>query len=78
LVTINYEAKRGRVAAHLKRWFLETYHGGMKTTEVQPYLDEFVIRYNRRTSKSRGLVFHRMVEAAVNSKPLAKLPASSA
>ncbi len=60
----------GRVAAHMKRWYLGTYHGGMKITEVQPYLDEFVFRYNRRTSKSRGLVFHRMVEAAVNSKPL--------
>jgi hypothetical protein len=60
----------GRVAAHMKRWYLGTYHGGMKITEVQPYLDEFVFRYNRRTSKSRGLVFHRMVEAAVKSKPL--------
>jgi len=60
----------GRVAAHMKRWYLGTYHGGMKIIEVQPYLDEFVFRYNRRTSKSRGLVFHRMVEAAVKSKPL--------
>ena len=59
----------GRVAAHMKRWYLGTYHGGMKITEIQPYLDEFVFRYNRRTSGSRGLVFHRMVEAAVNSKP---------
>lgn len=68
----------GRVAAHMKRWYLGTYHGGMKITEIQPYLDEFVFRYNRRTSKSRGLVFHRMVEAAVNSKPAFKLPVSSA
>ena len=60
----------GRVAAHMKRWYLGTYHGGMKITEVQPYLDEFVFRYNRRTSRSRGLVFHRMVEAAVQSKPV--------
>ena len=59
----------GRVAAHLKRWYLGTYHGGMKIKKVQSYLDEFVFRYNRRTSRSRGLVFHRMVEAAVNSKP---------
>lgn len=59
----------GRVAAHMKRWYLGTYHGGMKIKAIQPYLDEFVFRYNRRTSKSRGLVFHRMVEAAVNSKP---------
>ncbi len=68
----------GRVAAHMKRWYLGTYHGGMKIKEIQPYLDEFAFRYNRRTSKSRGLVFHRMVEAAVNSKLIFKLPASSA
>ena len=59
----------GRVAAHMKRWYLGTYHGGMKITKVQPYLDEFVFRYNRRTSKSRGLIFHRMIEASVRSKP---------
>jgi hypothetical protein len=59
----------GRVAAHMKRWYLGTYHGGMKIIEVQDYLDEFVFHYNRRTSGSRGLVFHRLVEAAVNSKP---------
>ena len=28
-----------------------------------------ILRYNRRTSKSRGLVFHKMIEAAVQSKP---------
>lgn len=59
----------GRVATHLKRWYLGTYHGGINMAEVQPYLDEFVFRYNRRSSGSRGLLFHRMVEAAVNSKP---------
>lgn len=67
----------GRVAAHMKRWYLGTYHGGMKITEIQPYLDEFVFRYNRRTSGSRGLVFHRMVEAAVNSKPNPRQVSSS-
>lgn len=59
----------GRVAALLKRWYFGTYHGGMDMGGIQPYLDEFVFRYNRRTSGSRGLVFHRMVEAAVRSKP---------
>lgn len=54
-----------RVAALLKRWYLGTYHGGMDMTELQPYLDEFVFRFNRRTSGSRGLIFHRMVEAAM-------------
>lgn len=54
-----------RVAALLKRWYLGTYHGGMEMGDIQPYLNEFVFRFNRRTSASRGLVFHRMVEAAV-------------
>ena len=59
----------GCVAAYMKSWYLETAHGGMKITDVQPYLDEFVFRYNRRISKSYGLVFHRMIEASVKSKP---------
>jgi len=54
-----------RVAALMKRWYLGTYHGGMSMKEIQPYLDEFVFRFNRRTSGSRGLIFHRMVEAAL-------------
>ena len=70
--------RAGRVAAHMKRWYLGTYHAGMKITEIQPYLDEFVFRYNRRTSKSRGLVFHRMVEAAARSKLKPYLVPSSA
>jgi len=57
-----------RVAALLKRWYLETYHGGMNMLEIQPYLDEFVFRFNRRTSGSRGLIFHRMVESALGQK----------
>jgi len=57
-----------RVASLLKRWYLGTYHGGMNMMEIQPYLDEFVFRFNRRTSGSRGLIFHRMVEAAVRPK----------
>lgn len=59
----------GRVSALLKRWYFGTYHGGINMGDLQPYLDEFVFRYNRRTSGSRGLVFHRMIEAAVAAKP---------
>ena len=59
----------GRAAAHLKRLYIGTYHGGMNIKEVQSYLNEFVFRYNRRNSMSRGLVFHRMVEASVKSEP---------
>lgn len=57
-----------RVIALLKRLYLGTYHGGMDMLEIQPYLDEFVFRFNRRTSGSRGLIFHRMVESALRPK----------
>jgi len=33
------------------------------------YLDEYVFRFNRRTSKSRGLLFMRLVEQAVQVPP---------
>lgn len=59
----------GRVASLLKRWYYGTYHGRIEKQNLQSYLDEFVFRFNRRTSGSRGLVFHRMLESAVNSKP---------
>lgn len=53
----------------LKRWYYGTYHGRINKKNLQTYLDEFVFRFNRRTSKSRGLVFHRMIEAAIESDP---------
>ena len=58
-----------RVASLLKRWYYGTYQGRIDKLSLQSYLDEFTFRFNRRTSGSRGLVFHRMVEAAVRSKP---------
>ena len=59
----------GRVSSLLKRWYYGTYQGRVEKQSLQSYLDEFTFRFNRRTSGSRGLVFHRMVEAAVRSKP---------
>ena len=58
-----------RVISLLKRWYYRTYQGRMDIKNLQPYLDEFVFRFNRRTSDSRGLVFYRMIESAVNSNP---------
>lgn len=54
-----------RVASLLKRWYYGTYHGRIEPEMLQMYLDEFVFRFNRRTSGSRGLVFHRLIESAV-------------
>ena len=33
------------------------------------YLDEFTFRFNRRTSRSRGLLFYRLFQQAVNTEP---------
>jgi hypothetical protein len=58
-----------RAVSLLKRWYYGTYQGRVDKGGLQSYLDEFVFRFNRRTSRSRGLLFHRMIEAAVNSMP---------
>jgi len=34
------------------------------------YLDEFTFRFNRRTSKSRGKLFFRLMQQAVNTPPV--------
>lgn len=34
------------------------------------YLNEFVFRFNRRRSRSRGLVFYRVLELAVGHEPV--------
>jgi len=54
-----------RVASLLKRWLLGTHQGGGKPRQLDAYLDEFVFRFNRRKSASRGLLFYRLLEQAV-------------
>ena len=58
-----------RVAALLQRWLLGTHHGAVHAGHLDSYLDEFVFRFNRRTSRSRGLLFYRLVEQAVATAP---------
>jgi transposase-like protein len=57
------------VASLLKRWLLGTHQGGVDTIHLDAYLDEFVFRFNRRTSKSRGKLFYRLVQQAVQVPP---------
>ena len=59
-----------RVAALLKRWLLGTHQGAVKPKHLDYYLDEFTFRFNRRTSRSRGLLFYRMIEQAVVTEPV--------
>lgn len=58
-----------RAVSLLKRWYYGTYQGRVDKQTLQLYLDEFVFRFNRRTSGNRGLLFRRMVEAAVHTTP---------
>ena len=58
-----------RAISILKRWYYGTYHGRINKNNLQTYLDEFVFRFNRRKSGSRGLLFHRAIQAAIKSDP---------
>lgn len=57
-----------RVASLLKRWLLGTYQGGVSQEHLDYYLDEFTFRFNRRRSRSRGLLFYRLLEGAVHTE----------
>ncbi len=59
-----------RVVALLKRWLLGTHQGAVQPEQLDYYLDEFTFRFNRRTSRSRGLLFYRMLEQAMLAKPV--------
>jgi hypothetical protein len=60
-----------RVAALLKRWILGTHHGAVQPEHLDAYLDEFVFRFNRRSSASRGMLFYRLLQQAVVTDPVA-------
>jgi transposase-like protein len=59
-----------RIASLAKRWLLGTHQGSVDEAHLQAYLDEFVFRFNRRTSRSRGLVFQRVLKLAVGHEPV--------
>src|ERR1019366_3108001 len=59
-----------RIASLLKRWILGTHQGSVVPEHLQAYLEEFTFRFNRRTSRSRGLVFRRLLERAVATSPV--------
>jgi transposase-like protein len=68
----NLLPKAHRVASLLKRWIMGTHQGSVGKDYLQPYLDEFVFRFNRRSSKSRGLLFYRLLQQAVDHSPIPK------
>ena len=59
-----------RVASLINRWTLGTHHGSVQREHLDAYLDEFVFRFNRRTSNSRGMLFYWPIQQAVVTKPV--------
>ena len=57
------------VVGLLKRWLLGTLQGGVGADHLQDYLNEFTFRFNRRASRSRGLLFYRLAELSVATLP---------
>lgn len=58
-----------RVASLLKRWLLGTHQGAIRENQLDYYLDEFCFRFNRRKSASRGKLFYRLIQQAVQVAP---------
>ena len=59
-----------RVAALIKRWLLGTHQGSTEATHLPSYMNKFVFRFNRRRSRSRGLLFYRVLELAASHTPV--------
>jgi transposase-like protein len=59
-----------RIASLLKRWILGTHQGSITPEHLPSSLEEFTFRFNRRTSRSRGLVFRRLLEQAIVTDPI--------
>lgn len=59
-----------RVISLLKRWLLGTHQGAIGHDYLDYYLDEFTFRFNRRTAKSRGKLFYRLAQQAVQVAPV--------
>ena len=48
-----------------------THQGAVSHEHLDYYLDEFAFRFNRRTSRHRGMLFYRLIQqaAAVEAVP---------
>lgn len=66
----NLLPRANRVASLLQRWLLGTHQGAVHHSHLDYYLDEFTFRFNRRTSKSRGLLFYRLLTQAIDLGPV--------
>ena len=70
IVGENLLPRANRVASLLQRWLLGTHQGAVAHSHLDYYLDEFTFRFNRRRSRSRGLLFYRLVGQALALAPV--------
>jgi transposase-like protein len=54
----------------LKRWMLGMHQGAIGDAYLDGYRNEFTFRFNRRTSASRGKLFYRLAQQAVQIEPV--------
>lgn len=59
-----------RVASLFDRWWLGIHQGAIRPAHLDYYLDEFTFRFNRRSSKARGLLFYRLIQQAIDCDPV--------
>ena len=59
-----------RVASLVKRWLLGTHQGSVAPAHLNDYPGELVFRFNRRSSRSRGMLFYRLLELSVGHVPV--------
>lgn len=59
-----------RVISLLKRWLLGTHQGAVDPRHVDYYLDEFTFRFNPRSSRSRGMLFYRLLQQSAATTPV--------
>ena len=58
------------VVGLLKTWLTGILHGAISHEHLDYYLDEFTFRFNRRTSISRGKLFYRLLQQAMQVDPV--------
>jgi transposase-like protein len=59
-----------KVISLFKRWLLGTHQGAIRHEQLASYLNEFVFRFNRRTSAHRGKLFLRLAQQTVAGNPV--------
>ena len=70
IVVPSHELKIAHLAVSLlKRWLGGTHQGAVSHEHLAYYLEEYTFRFNRRRADHRGLLFHRLLQNAMQIQP---------